>query len=50
MPEGWSQQRPELTNSNPIYELLDPVKGPILWDHSHRIYRTQGSGRIPEES
>lgn len=29
MPEGWSQQRPELTNSYPIYELLDPVKGPF---------------------
>lgn len=29
---------------------LDPVKGLVLWDHSHSIYRTQGSSRIPERS
>ena len=37
-------------NICPIYELLKPVKEPILHIQSYRKFRTQGNNRISERS
>lgn len=30
-------------NIYPIYELLEHIKGSVLWNHSHRIYMTRAT-------
>ncbi|KAL6055900.1 hypothetical protein STEG23_016949, partial [Scotinomys teguina] len=36
-------------NIYPISDLLDSVKGPVLWTNSHQISMTQDNSRISEE-
>ena len=33
-------------NTYPIYDLLELVKGLVLWNQSFRIFMTQGNSRI----
>lgn len=35
-------------NTFPMYDLLEHVKGLVLWNHSRRISKTQGNSRISE--